>query len=133
MSGEIPAEMCRLAQPGTISDGGIDWLNVKVATADVVRLCEERGWRVRFTCPGSVPSSAGRRRYTVFDKARVVEFLKTCDIDTCDEAVKRAEKSLGICIGQVRGRELWKEAERYRPAGRPRGPGAQGRLPPVNS
>jgi hypothetical protein len=45
MSGEFPAEMCHLAQPGTISDGGIDWLNVKVATSDVVRLCEEKGWR----------------------------------------------------------------------------------------
>jgi hypothetical protein len=45
MSGEIPADMCHRAQPDTISDGGIDWLNVKVATADVVRRCEEKGWR----------------------------------------------------------------------------------------
>ena len=58
MRGEIPAEMCRLAQPGTISDGGVDWLNVKVATADVVHLCEEQGWRVRFTCPGPRPLAA---------------------------------------------------------------------------
>jgi hypothetical protein len=45
-SGKIHAEeIPRLSLPGTIFDGGIDWLNVKVATADVVRLCEEQGWR----------------------------------------------------------------------------------------
>jgi hypothetical protein len=65
MSGEIPAEMCRLTQPGTISDGGIDWLNVKVATADVVRLCEEKGWRCGLLrAPASTPlaGKAGEKK-----------------------------------------------------------------------
>jgi hypothetical protein len=51
-------EMCRFAQPGTISDGGIDWLNVKVNTADVVRLCEEQGWRCGLL-RASVPLATG--------------------------------------------------------------------------
>jgi hypothetical protein len=48
MIGAILDEMPRLSHPGTISDGGIDWLNVRIKTADVIDLCNERGWRPRF-------------------------------------------------------------------------------------
>jgi hypothetical protein len=73
MSREVIAvETPRLSHPGAITDGGIDWLNVKVKTADVVALCKEKGWRPRFSVSHDTPSKrrTGRPQETHWDKVK---------------------------------------------------------------
>lgn len=135
----ISSDRAYLSPPTATSGGVVDWLNTKVRTSDVVALCKEKGWRIRFDYPRPAkavapiapvdivpltvpPSSASvRRRFSHLDRPTVIDYLKTCPCQNCDKAVALAEEALGIDIGQTRGRKLWKEAGRYTPRGkRPR-------------
>jgi hypothetical protein len=124
MSGEIPAEPCHLAQPGTISDGGIDWLNVKVGTADVVHLCEEQGWRCGLlreplTTSVTLAPPTPKKCLPPSRDREVIKFMKEGGFKSCDKAIKAAEKHFQSAIGRPRGRKLWEKAGLSRPRGRP--------------
>jgi hypothetical protein len=114
----IPAEMCRLAQPGTISDGGIDWLNVKVDTGDVVHLCEEQGWRcglLREPLTTSVPLVIPTPQACLSRDREIIKFMKEGGFKSCDKAIKAVQPA----IRRERGRKLWRKAGLSRPRGRP--------------